>query len=227
MVIKWGRNGHFLACSGYPECRNTKEFMRNADGTPDDGADDATADEICPTCGAPMLIKRGRFGEFLACSRYPDCKTTSPISLGVDCPKPGCGGFLTEKRSRRGKVFFGCSNYAQDQVRLRVVGSPDAAAVPEVRRQVRGPEGEQGRRAHPLPQRGLRLHRRPRGARAGAAEAPAAEGAPDRADLPLARDADRHARASSQVAVARTSVATASTCRVCGNMSNGCTRRQV
>jgi DNA topoisomerase-1 len=60
-----------------------------------------------------MLVKRGRFGEFLACSRYPDCKTTRPISLGVSCPRPGCTGFLTEKRSRRGKVFFGCSNYAK------------------------------------------------------------------------------------------------------------------
>ena len=141
MVIKWGRNGHFLACSGYPECRNTKEFIAQRRRQPDDGAGDATIDEICETCGAPMLIKRGRFGEFLACSRYPECKTTSPISLGVNCPKPGCGGYLTEKRSRRGKVFFGCSNYSQDQVRLRVVGSPAAAAVPEVRRQVRRPEG--------------------------------------------------------------------------------------
>jgi DNA topoisomerase-1 len=61
-----------------------------------------------------MVIKRGRFGEFIACSRYPDCKTTSPISLGVDCPK-GCGGYLTEKRSKRGKVFFGCSNYSKTQ----------------------------------------------------------------------------------------------------------------
>jgi DNA topoisomerase-1 len=60
-----------------------------------------------------MVIKRGRFGEFLACSKYPECKTTSPLSLGMDCPKPGCGGYLTEKRSRRGKTFFGCSNYSR------------------------------------------------------------------------------------------------------------------
>ena len=113
MVIKWGRNGHFLACSGYPECRNTKEFTRNADGSLTVVPTTRPSDEICPTCGAPMVVKRGRFGEFLACSRYPECKTTSPISLGVDCPKPGCGGYLTEKRSRRGKVFFGCSNYSK------------------------------------------------------------------------------------------------------------------
>jgi DNA topoisomerase-1 len=113
MVIKWGRNGHFLACSGYPECRNAKEFTRNADGSLTVVPTTRPSDQSCPTCGSPMLIKRGRFGEFLACSKYPECKTTSPLSLGVDCPKPDCGGYLTEKRSRRGKVFFGCSNYAR------------------------------------------------------------------------------------------------------------------
>jgi DNA topoisomerase-1 len=112
MVIKWGRNGHFLACSGYPDCRNTKEYTRNADGSLTVVSTTRPSDQICPTCGSPMVIKRGRFGEFLACSRYPDCKTTSPISLGVDCPK-GCGGYLTEKRSKRGKIFFGCSNYSK------------------------------------------------------------------------------------------------------------------
>ncbi len=115
MVIKWGRNGHFLACSGYPDCRNTKEYTRNADGSLTVVSTTRPSDQICPTCGSPMVIKRGRFGEFLACSRYPECKTTSPISLGVDCPKEGCGGYLTEKRSKRGKVFFGCSNYSKTQ----------------------------------------------------------------------------------------------------------------
>ena len=113
MVIKWGRNGHFLACSGYPECRNTKEFTRNADGSLTVVPATRPSDQVCPTCGSPMVVKRGRFGEFLACSKYPECKTTSPLSLGVDCPKPDCGGYLTEKRSRRGKVFFGCSNYSR------------------------------------------------------------------------------------------------------------------
>src|SRR6185503_17402312 len=95
-------------------CKNTREFKRREAGTTEI-APEATTDEKCAPCGAPMLAKRGRFGEFLACSRYPDCKTTRPSSLGVDCPRPGCGGFLTEKRSRRGKVFFGCSNYSKTQ----------------------------------------------------------------------------------------------------------------
>ncbi len=112
MVIKWGRNGSFLACQGYPECRNTQEVVKNLDGTWEK-VPPQTTDEVCETCGAPMTVKRGRFGSFLACTRYPDCKTTKPISLGVKCPRPGCGGFIAEKRSRRGKPFYGCSNWAK------------------------------------------------------------------------------------------------------------------
>ncbi|HEY0986526.1 MAG TPA: type I DNA topoisomerase, partial [Kofleriaceae bacterium] len=102
MVIKWGRNGSFLACQGYPECRNTQEVVKNLDGTWEK-VPPQTTDEVCETCGAPMTVKRGRFGSFLACTKYPECKTTKPISLGVKCPRPGCGGFIAEKRSRRGK----------------------------------------------------------------------------------------------------------------------------
>ncbi|MEM9487555.1 MAG: type I DNA topoisomerase [Myxococcota bacterium] len=112
MVVKWGRNGSFLACQAYPDCRNTKEIIRHPDGRIE-LVPEPTTDEVCETCSAPMVVKRGRFGQFLACSRYPDCKTTKPISLGVDCPRENCGGFLTEKRSRRGKSFYGCSNYSK------------------------------------------------------------------------------------------------------------------
>src|SRR6185369_5121862 len=73
MVIKWGRNGSFLACQGYPECRNTKEVVKNLDDNWE-LVPEQTTDEIYETCGAPMTIKRGRFGSFLACTRYPDCK---------------------------------------------------------------------------------------------------------------------------------------------------------
>ena len=110
MVIKWGRNGSFLACQGYPECRNTKEVVKNLDGTYEI-VPPQTTDEVCEVCAAPMTVKRGRFGSFLACTRYPDCKTTKPISLGVKCPREGCGGQLAEKRSRRGKPFYGCSHW--------------------------------------------------------------------------------------------------------------------
>ncbi len=130
MVIKWGRNGSFLACQGYPECRNTKEIERKADGTVEI-VPEPTTDEVCENCGAPMVVKRGRFGSFLACSRYPDCKTTRPISLGVACPREGCGGFLTEKRSRRGKTFYGCSNYSKTSCDFVTWDRPIAEACPD------------------------------------------------------------------------------------------------
>jgi DNA topoisomerase I len=111
MVIKWGRMGEFLACSGYPECRNTMNFRREQDGSVVPmKEEDVPTDEKCPTCGAPMVVKRGRFGRFLACSKYPECKTSKPISIGVTCPK-GCGGYISERRSKRGKTFYGCSSY--------------------------------------------------------------------------------------------------------------------
>ncbi len=110
MVIRWGRLGRFLACRGYPECRNTKEFVEE-DGRVRVVEPEPVADEICEKCGKPMVIKTGRFGRFLACSGYPDCSNTRSVGTGVLCPEEGCGGNLVEKRSRRGKLFFACSNY--------------------------------------------------------------------------------------------------------------------
>jgi DNA topoisomerase I len=111
MVIKWGRMGEFLACSGYPECRNTMNFRRDEAGAiVPEKEEDVPTDEKCPECQSPMVMKRGRFGKFLACSRYPECKGTKPVSIGVTCPKE-CGGYISERRSRRGKTFYGCSSY--------------------------------------------------------------------------------------------------------------------
>ncbi|HOD65301.1 MAG TPA: type I DNA topoisomerase [candidate division Zixibacteria bacterium] len=103
MVIKWGRNGRFLACSAYPECKSTRPL-------PEEEAARKT-DEVCEKCGAPMVIKTGRFGRFLACSAYPNCKNTKAITLGIACPQDGCKGQLVEKRTRGGKIFYGCSAY--------------------------------------------------------------------------------------------------------------------
>ncbi len=108
MVIKWGRNGQFLACSGYPECKNTKPFIRKENGDVE-AAPEETTDEICPKCGSSMIVKRGRFGKFLACSRYPECNHTQGMSTGVTCPEDG--GKIVERRSRFGKVFYSCANY--------------------------------------------------------------------------------------------------------------------
>jgi DNA topoisomerase-1 len=110
MVIKWGRNGEFLACPGYPECRNTMNFRREDGKIVPEKEEDVPVDEKCPDCGAAMVMKRGRFGRFLACTRYPECKGTKPVSIGVTCPK-SCGGYISEKRSRRGRTFYGCSSY--------------------------------------------------------------------------------------------------------------------
>jgi DNA topoisomerase-1 len=109
LVIKFGKMGHFLACSNYPECKNTKDFKRDAEGKIVI-VEEETTDEKCENCTKPMVIKRGRFGRFMACSGYPECKTSKPISIGVNCPD--CKqGYLTERRSGRGKIFFGCNRY--------------------------------------------------------------------------------------------------------------------
>ena len=104
MVIKWSKNGRFLACSGFPDCKNTKPLFTKEE-------EQIINNEKCELCGAEMVLKNGKFGRFLACSKYPDCKNTRPLSLGIECPEKDCGGFLVEKKSRRGNVFYGCSNY--------------------------------------------------------------------------------------------------------------------
>jgi DNA topoisomerase-1 len=105
MVVRWGRNGKFLACSGYPECKNTKPLHKEEEEPPQETG------EVCELCGAPMVIKRGRYGPFLACSNYPKCKNTKPLSTGVPCPREGCDGHIVERRTKKGRVFYGCSNY--------------------------------------------------------------------------------------------------------------------
>jgi DNA topoisomerase I len=109
MVIRWGRFGRFMACSGYPECKNTRELSAvgpaQAPVTP-------SVEVTCEQCGQPMALKRSRYGEFLACTGYPKCKATKPLVTTVmDCPVASCGGTIAQRRSRRGKTFYGCTNY--------------------------------------------------------------------------------------------------------------------
>ncbi len=106
MIIKWGRFGKFMACSGYPECKNTKEV-----GGKDEDPDAVKAEGNCDKCNSPLIIKVGRFGKFIACSAYPDCKFTKPISLGVSCPETDCKGYVSTRRSKKGRTFYGCSEY--------------------------------------------------------------------------------------------------------------------
>jgi DNA topoisomerase-1 len=111
MTLKRGRFGQFLACTGYPECKTTRKLVT---GTKTAKKPDVMLEEICPQCGqAKMVLKEGRFGEFISCSNYPKCKYIKPKTVGVPCPRPGCGGELIERRSKRGKVFYGCLKYPE------------------------------------------------------------------------------------------------------------------
>jgi DNA topoisomerase-1 len=157
MVIKWGRHGSFIACTGYPECTNTRELTVDLPDVDKTDLAEPGDEEYCQNCGRPMVLKKGRFGQFYACSGYPDCKTTKPIggqqkkagvALEEKCPQcgsnlvlrqgrfgeftscgnypkckyvkqktigmkcPACGqGELIERRSKRGKTFYGCNRY--------------------------------------------------------------------------------------------------------------------
>jgi DNA topoisomerase-1 len=111
LVIKLGRRGKFLACSGFPECRHT-EPLKN--GEEQEQEEPEISDQKCDKCDAPMLIKMGRYGKFLACSAYPGCKNIQPLvkpkALGINCPQ--CkDGELQEKKSRYGKIFYSCGSY--------------------------------------------------------------------------------------------------------------------
>lgn len=110
LAIKLGRYGKFLACTGYPECKHARPL--NGDG--ETAPEPELSDQKCDKCGAPMVIKHGRFGKFLGCSAYPECKNIQPLEkpkdTGVKCPDCGKGTFL-EKKSRRGKIFYSCSQY--------------------------------------------------------------------------------------------------------------------
>jgi DNA topoisomerase-1 len=107
MIIKWGRNGRFMACSGYPECKNTKPLAE------DQEKHQHLVGIKCDLCGGDMVVKAGRFGTFLGCSNYPTCKNTKPISMGIKCPKCGHGD-LVERKTKKGKrTFYGCTRYPE------------------------------------------------------------------------------------------------------------------
>jgi DNA topoisomerase-1 len=106
MVLKKGRFGTFLACSGYPDCKTTKQLGEAQ------RPKDEPLEEKCPQCGSQLIRKHGRFGEFTACSDYPKCKYIKQKTVGVKCPN--CSeGEVVERRSKRGKTFYGCSRYPE------------------------------------------------------------------------------------------------------------------
>jgi DNA topoisomerase I len=139
MIIKTGRYGKFLACSGFPECKNIKSMpgsgFKNSTGEKSEVMTDLEEkykNEVCDKCGSPMAIKTGRFGPFLACTAYPKCKNIKNInggkqSTGVKCPT--CGeGEIVEKRSKRG-IFYACNRYPDCKTALW--GKPTGEKCPD------------------------------------------------------------------------------------------------
>ena len=123
MVMKYGRHGPFLSCARYPECKNAQDFVRDENGNlvPSKVQPQET-DETCEKCGLPMVMKKGKYGPFLACSGYPDCKNAMPLGAngaaeslalpeGYEKKCDKCGADLTVKRSRQGSLFIACTNY--------------------------------------------------------------------------------------------------------------------
>ena len=105
LVIKWSRNGRFYACSGFPNCRFTKPLFQSEIVV--------DSDKKCPKCDSAMNFKDGRYGKFWACSKYPDCKSTLPYEIGIKCPVEDCNGNIVEKKTKKGKTFYGCNNYPE------------------------------------------------------------------------------------------------------------------
>jgi DNA topoisomerase-1 len=105
MLVRWNKYGRFLGCSGYPECKNTQTLDAK------ERAEPRKTGVMCPECGAELVERVGRFGPFIACSNYPTCKHTQPVTIpGLKCPQ--CGeGDVGEKRTRKGKAFWGCTRY--------------------------------------------------------------------------------------------------------------------
>ncbi len=109
LIIKMGRFGKFYACTGFPECRYTRPYGESAEAVQKE--QELVAGRKCPDDGADLVVKRGRFGPFIGCANYPNCKHIEAIikDSGLVCPKDG--GVVAERRSKRGKMFWGCANY--------------------------------------------------------------------------------------------------------------------
>lgn len=121
LVIKAGKYGQFLSCSNYPECTFASK-IKDVDPQKTNmlvlkgmiGMEREVDQDIgmrCPDCGGKLVRKRGKYGEFTACSNYPDCRYIHKERVGVTCPKDGCGGDIHVKKSKRGKIFYCCTNY--------------------------------------------------------------------------------------------------------------------
>lgn len=103
LVIKEGRFGRFKACSGYPECKFRESIVKK---------EAKPLDETCPQCSSRLVLRQGKYGSFIACSNYPKCTYIKKErkDTGIPCPK-GCGGTIVRRKTRKGRIFFGCSEF--------------------------------------------------------------------------------------------------------------------
>jgi len=155
MVVKKSRYGPFLACTGYPECRNAKPISGETDEngqatveTPPELPEGYP--KICEKCGSPLMVKKNRQGSwFVSCSGYPKCRNAKPFPTGITCPKEDCGGEIVQKPSKRGP-FYGCSNYPKCRVILK--GRPVLTPCPVCQRKfmIENPEAQRDSSAPPL-----------------------------------------------------------------------------
>jgi DNA topoisomerase-1 len=126
LVVKSGRYGKFVACLGFPKCRYTRSMVDESEakqpsGGNGEGEDAAAAakkevrfaESPCPKCTGRMVLRRSRAGRFWGCEKYPECDGVRPYTIGVPCPRPGCGGEFVERRSKKGRLFYGCSHYPE------------------------------------------------------------------------------------------------------------------
>jgi DNA topoisomerase-1 len=105
MVLKRGRFGQFMACTGYPDCKTTRRLDQGK------RVPDVPLEELCPKCNRNLVLRHGRYGEFISCSGYPDCKYIKQNFIGVKCPQCADGDLVEKKARKRGNTFYGCSNY--------------------------------------------------------------------------------------------------------------------
>jgi len=117
MLKRWSKRGWFLGCSGYPKCKGTRPLELNAAGDLVEAVPIITS-YLCDKCGRPMAIRTGRYGQFLSCTGYPECKNASPVPLGVKCPKCKTGELIEIRAQKRGgRSFYGCSNFKSETVK--------------------------------------------------------------------------------------------------------------
>jgi DNA topoisomerase I len=131
LMKRWGKNGQFIGCTNYPDCKYTRDL--SVSGQEAEDRKPVLTEYLCNECGSQMMKRWGRNGWFLGCSKYPKCKGTRPMPLGVKCPKCGTGEIIEIKSKGRGRVFYGCSNYNVESIKcdFRVWQKPVSIPCPQ------------------------------------------------------------------------------------------------